>query len=606
MRGFFESKSTRTAWMVLLIIVLSQTAALVTEGERSEAFQSPSEHHPLGTDEIGRDILRSLIRGGANSITIGMVSGLAATILGTFLGLISGYLRGPADAFLMWLCNVFFLIPALPLMIVVAAFFRPGMGGIAVCIAILGWATTARVIRSGVLRVRGMPFVLTARSMGASHTYVMCRHVLPNVMELVGARASLSISGAMLTETSISFLGLGDPTRLSWGSILFKALSHGGVVKGYVWWYLPPIVLISLTIFGFTMFGTFSGNSRDRANRYVPARRRLCREDPKSSLPRRACVNATQSPLLLVRGLVVEFDNGPGGVSRVLDNVDLQVSEREKVAIVGETGSGKSVLLGAVMRLLRSDARISGRIWFRGTSIADCGEAEMRMLRGRRIAYVPQGMGNALNPVLKVIDQVAEPLLVHRKLDAKQARRRAEVVMRTAGLAEDELRARDYPYQYSGGMKQRALIAMALASEADMLLVDEPTKGLDARKKEKLLSAFSSLESKAVVVVTHDLEFARNCAEKVCVLFAGSIVEIAEAGTFFEAPLHPFSKALLAAGTTRGFAACSRPIRGFGEVGAEPGCAFRPACTEAFPACMYKPPLYDLKGRKVGCWRYIS
>ena len=607
MRG--GCKKTAGVSILFFLLLLPASAHMLRpffDAEPGIAFQPPSPDHPLGTDEIGRDILISLIQGARTSITVGFAAAFLATLAGTFVGIVSGYLRGPVDGLLMWLCNVFFLIPSLPLMIVIGAFFRPGMHGIIICIALLGWAATARVVRSKVLQVREMPFILTALSMGASHSYIMFRHVLPNVMELVLARASLSIAGAMLMEAGISFLGLGDPVHISWGTILYKAFSHGGIVNGYIWWYLPPILCISWTILGFTVIGLVFKEHPESKARYVPARGNM---DIRRN---RKCETAfiredrtiDEDVLLSVQGLNVDLDNGSGGVSRVLDGIDLQVKEHEKTAVIGETGSGKSVLLLTLIRLLPAHAGISGKILFRGTSILDCGEQEMRRLRGRRIAYVPQGAGNALNPVLRIVDQVAEPIAAHQGLRGKEAKNEARRLMQLAGLEEAESRGSDYPHRYSGGMIQRALIAMALAEDADLMLVDEPTKGLDAGKRKELQTLFQSLDKKAMLIVTHNLEFAENCTRKVVVMHAGRIVEVSDTLRFFEDPLHPFSRALIDALPARGLCAQPYDTAGYGKTVSESGCPFRPSCNTAFHLCNRKPPLFERDGRQVRCWRY--
>ncbi|MCL6611757.1 MAG: ABC transporter permease [Peptococcaceae bacterium] len=216
-------------------------------------YLPPGKGHPLGTNDIGQDLLSELVYGARVSLFIGFLAAFLATSAGAAIGLFVGYLRGAWDELCMRLADLFFLIPALPLVIVLVAYLKPGIWNIIVAIAILGWASTARVVRARVLQVREMPFVKSAKALGAGGLYIVLQHLLPNTMEVILAKASLAIAGAMLTEAGISFLGLGDPTQKSWGMMLHYAFSHGGVINGYWWWYLPPALCISLAVLGFVL-----------------------------------------------------------------------------------------------------------------------------------------------------------------------------------------------------------------------------------------------------------------------------------------------------------------------------------------------------------------
>ncbi|MBW2138610.1 MAG: ABC transporter ATP-binding protein [Deltaproteobacteria bacterium] len=308
--------------------------------------------------------------------------------------------------------------------------------------------------------------------------------------------------------------------------------------------------------------------------------------------------------LLLLKGLSVEFRNADKTI-QALDKIDLGIKEREKVAIVGETGSGKSVLLLALLRLLPANAQISGRIYYKGKDILEVTDDSMCQIRGCEIAYVPQGTGNALNPVLEIGSQVAEPLRVHSGLKKGPALERAVILLDQMGIEEAEQRIFDYPYQYSGGMKERALVAMALAGEADLILADEPTKGLDWGKREEILKIFQGLDSRTILTVTHDLWFAERFAQRVVVMYASRIVEVAPQETFFVRPLHPYSQALLAAQPSRGLQA----MTGYAPIRAEHtelGCLFRSRCNKAFQRCWEEPPLFKQDGHEIRCWLYAS
>ncbi|MGQ9498328.1 MAG: ABC transporter ATP-binding protein [Desulfotomaculales bacterium] len=288
-----------------------------------------------------------------------------------------------------------------------------------------------------------------------------------------------------------------------------------------------------------------------------------------------------------------------------MDRVDLEIKKGERVALVGETGSGKSVLLLAILRLLPAGARISGEVLFEGRNLLRLPERELCRARGRELGYIPQATGSALNPVLTIGIQVAEPLIVHLGFKKRPALAKAVSLLGHLGIPEAHKRAFEYPHQYSGGMKQRVLVAMGVVAEPQVLLADEPTKGMDWERREEILNLFQSLAGKTILTVTHDLWFAEKIAQKVAVMYAAQIVEVAPQAEFFRQPLHPYAQALLAALPSRGL----QPLAGYAPEHAsygEPGCRFRKRCPRAFHRCQAEPPLLEQNGRQVRCWLYVS
>jgi peptide/nickel transport system permease protein len=186
---------------------------------------------------------------------VGFFVAFVSVAIGTLVGLFSGYLRGAADEVLMGTTDIVLIIPALPLMIILAAHTSPSIWNIIIVIGALWWTSTARVVRSRVLQLREMPFVEAARSLGAGDGYIVFKHILPNTLQVILAKFILAVAGAMLTEASLSFLGLGDPLQKSWGMMLNYAFSRGGFINGYWWWYLPPGICISLAVLSFVLIG---------------------------------------------------------------------------------------------------------------------------------------------------------------------------------------------------------------------------------------------------------------------------------------------------------------------------------------------------------------
>ncbi len=225
-------------------------------------FTGPSGTHLLGTDDVGRDIFSELILGARVSLTVGFMAALLAVSIGVLVGLLAGFRRGYLDEILMGLTDVVLVIPALPLVILVSVYLGPGIWHTILVIGLVFWPSTARVIRSQVLSVRQSGYVESARALGASDSWLMRRHVLPNVLPMVLAKFVLTVAAAMLMEASLSFLGLGDPMAKSWGMMLHYAFARGGFIREMWWWYLPPGLCISLCILALTLisFGIEEGS----------------------------------------------------------------------------------------------------------------------------------------------------------------------------------------------------------------------------------------------------------------------------------------------------------------------------------------------------------
>ena len=241
--------------LFLLLAVFAPSIAPYDPWEPGRPFLTPSGTHPFGTNDIGQDIFSELIYSTRISLFVGFFAAFVSVAIGTLVGLFSGYLRGAADEVLMGTTDIVLIIPALPLMIILAAHTSPSIWNIIIVIGALWWTSTARVVRSRVLQLREMPFVEAARSLGAGDGYIVFKHILPNTLQVILAKFILAVAGAMLTEASLSFLGLGDPLQKSWGMMLNYAFSRGGFINGYWWWYLPPGICISLAVLSFVLIG---------------------------------------------------------------------------------------------------------------------------------------------------------------------------------------------------------------------------------------------------------------------------------------------------------------------------------------------------------------
>ncbi len=230
-------------------------------------YLKPSSEHILGTNDIGQDILSELIYGTRVSLLIGIVSAFVVTVIGTFIGIVSGFYGGLCDKLLMHFTSAAMAIPSLPLTIILVAYLGSSIWNIIIAICITAWTVTARLVRAKVLQLKEMPFIKIEQTLGAKQID-MFRHILPNIMDIVFIRGVLAVSGAMLTEAGLSFLGLGVIGQKSWGGILHYAFFRNGVINNYWWWYVPPIICISLCVLGFMLLSYYDTTTPNLKKRF--------------------------------------------------------------------------------------------------------------------------------------------------------------------------------------------------------------------------------------------------------------------------------------------------------------------------------------------------
>lgn len=247
--------------LILVFVVVAAVAPWLApydpRGLVGTPFLPPTGKHPLGTDQVGRDIYSELIWGARISLLVGTLASAFAVALGTTVGLLSGYYRGPPDSILMRVTDLFITLPNLPFMLILAALIGRSVWNIIFVIAITGWTGTARMVRSQTLSIKERPYVEAARSVGARDRHIVVRHILPNVFPLIFANAIIGIVDAILAESGLSFLGLGDPTKPSWGMILHYANEAGALATGRWWFIIPPGICIMLLAIGFA-FSSYS------------------------------------------------------------------------------------------------------------------------------------------------------------------------------------------------------------------------------------------------------------------------------------------------------------------------------------------------------------
>jgi peptide/nickel transport system ATP-binding protein len=310
-------------------------------------------------------------------------------------------------------------------------------------------------------------------------------------------------------------------------------------------------------------------------------------------------------PLLEVNNLQTHFRT-PDGVNRAVDGVSFQVGEGETLAVVGESGCGKSVTANSILRLIpEPPGKIAGSIRFRGVELLQLSDKEMRRVRGNDISMIFQEPMTSLNPVLTVGRQLGETVRLHQRVSRREADARAVEMLRLVGIPEAKRRLGEYPHQLSGGMRQRVMIAIALSCRPKLLIADEPTTALDVTIQAQILDLMKDLKSKvgaAIILITHDLGIVAEVAERVMVMYAGRKVEEAPVEKLFRTPRHPYTQGLFGAVPKLGSSLAGDATK-LAEIPGVvpslkqriPGCVFATRCSSANDLCRQSAPALELK-----------
>lgn len=585
---------------VLAAVLAPLLAAHDPIGPSGPPYAAPSPGLPLGTDDIGQDLFAQLLHGARISLAVGVLSAVLATVIGLGVAVAAGYFRGRVEGALMRLVDLTLAFPFLVLVIVLAAFLGRSLPVTVAVISSVLWATPARVLYSDVVKVRELGHVTAARAMGATPVRLLRRHVVPRLAPLAVSQFVRTANVAVFLESALAFLGLGDPTRVSWGSMLFFANSRSAfLTDAWLWWILPPGLALTGVLVGFAFLG-YAVEERADPRLSRPVRR------PPRRIGAAPPVQAADGPALAVRDLVVQYET-PAGPARAVAGVDLDVPRAAVVGLVGESGSGKSTLAMALLGLTRPPARVvSGRATLGGRDLGRALRSRIAPLRGREVALIPQAAMNALNPAYTAHRQVAESAALTRA-DPDAAAARATEVLELVGIPAQRHRA--YPHELSGGMRQRVVIAMAIANEPALLVADEPVTGLDVVTQARIVELLLELRTRmgmAVLLISHDLPLAATASDELLVMYAGRIVEAGPARQVTADPAHPYTVELL-----RGFPSLRGPREPPAALTGDPpdlvdpptGCRFHPRCPRRFDPCDdVDPPTFEVAdGRRAAC-----
>jgi peptide/nickel transport system permease protein len=568
-----------------------------------------SPGHPLGTDALGRDLLARLVWGSRVSLAVAGIATAVAALLGSLLGLMAGYLGGLTDTLAMRGVDVLMGFPYLLLVLAIIAALGPGLGNAMLAIALANLPFFARAVRGATVSVKDAPYVEAARMAGASQVTVLFGQVLPNVMPTILVMMTTTSGWMMLETAGLSFLGLGaQPPTADLGSLLgdgrqFMTLApHLAALPGLV----ILVLVIAVNLFGDglrdrldpRLGGTAGGSAARTPVDVAPA--------PAPAFEREG---GEATPLLTVRGLTLEF-SGADGPLRAVDGVDLDLFPGRALGLVGESGSGKSVTALALLSLVPAPGRVTaGSVHLDGDDLLHLPDRGLRRIRGGRMGYVAQDPAAALNPLLRVGYQVAEAVRAHAPLPASAARHRALELLAQVRLPRPRQLAGAYPHQLSRGMRQRAVIAAALAGDPELIIADEPTTALDVTTQAEVLALLDDLRRSrgaAMLFISHDLAVVSQVCDRALVMYAGRVVEVGPVTDLFDRPAHPYTQHLLACLPELGHADKALSVLP-GEPSREassPGCGFAPRCPRADSDCARTVPWREMgPGHRVRCLR---
>ncbi|MFB7933993.1 dipeptide/oligopeptide/nickel ABC transporter permease/ATP-binding protein [Streptomyces sp. NPDC056039] len=555
----------------------------------------------LGSDSLGRPVAARLLAAAGTTLSVAVPAVLCSLVIGSVWGMWAGYHGGWRESVSLRVADVILSFPSLLLAVVVLYVFSPSAASIVLVLAVARIPVYLRTARAEAAELRSRLFMDAARTFGTGSWAAIRRHVAPSVLPTLLTVAALDFCFVMLAESSLSFLGIGiQPPDVSWGLMV----AQGRQELQSAWWIaLFPGLAIVVTTVSATVLASWARLTTDPGQRW---REGLGR---RSRRPRTAgrggvgvgvgkdAVAGDAAGVLVVDGLSVDVHTPAGPVS-VVRGVSFAVRSGETLALLGESGCGKSMTAHAVAGLLDPVAEVvGGQVRLDGEDLLGLAARARRRLAGPGLAMVFQDALSALNPVHTVGAQLAEPFRIHEGMSRRAARARAVELMERVGIPEARSRADAYPHQFSGGMRQRLLIAMAVALRPKVLIADEPTTALDVTVQAQIMDLLGELRGEqrtALVLITHDLGLAAEHADRVAVMYAGTVVETGPVAEVFARPHHPYTRGLLdsvPAEQHQGSRLTSIPGSPPDPAEVPAGCAFRTRCPLARERCVTHLPV---------------
>ncbi|MGL5808870.1 MAG: dipeptide/oligopeptide/nickel ABC transporter permease/ATP-binding protein [Nocardioides sp.] len=554
------------------------------------SLEPPSSAHWLGTDQLGRDQLSRVIHAARASMSIAAVVLVVGFGIGVAVGAAAAFVGGAFDRIIAWLVETTLSLPSMVLALAFLGIRGNSVENLTLALSLLTWASYARIARGAVLSYRSSTAAESLVGLGAHPLRIIGLHVIPRAARPALVFASTEVGGVVLITAGLSFLGLGvAPPTPEWGQMLIESRPY----LSTAWWLsVPPGVAITLVVLSSNLLSEHFGISPELRAWRLSSRSRSRTQAIVPPVPEK------EQSLLRVTRLYVGFDT-PAGTVHAVRGVDFEVRTGEVLAVVGESGSGKTASVLAPLGLSGDFAHVSGSVRIGGQELIGASEALLRDVRGARIAVAFQDPYTTLNPLRTIGAQVGEAM---RRPESDSTRRDQVIELLAAvGLERPRDQMDRYPHELSGGMRQRVLIAAALASEPELLVADEPTTALDVTLQAEILALLRRLvreRNLALVLISHDLAVVAEVADRILVMYRGKVMEQASAIAVMGAAAHPYTQALWQSVPQIGKPPGTRFLT-LPDDPATPkaqGCAFAARCPVSESACLTG----EIRPQKIG------
>jgi ABC-type dipeptide/oligopeptide/nickel transport system ATPase component/ABC-type dipeptide/oligopeptide/nickel transport system permease subunit len=561
-RRFLKNPVGITSLAVLVLIVLAAIfAPLLTSYDPNgvsvlSILQGPGAGHLLGTDGAGRDVWARLLFGARFTLAGALLATVVAAVLGIASGLIAGYYGKWFEAASSWFTTLLMALPGIVVLLAARAVLGPSLWTVMIIFGVLLIPAFYRLVFAAVSGVRNELFVDAARVSGVSDFRIIARHILTVVRAPIILQASIVFGIAIAVQVGLDFLGFGDQTIPTWGNILNDGFTNLYRDPQLVIWPGLAIVItgVALTLFANALRDELEHSARPSRRRRAAAATAAAVTAAAKPAPVSSTIvhdepeAATEAPLLHIEGLAVGYPQPDGSVTRVVDDVSLNIRRGEVHGLIGESGSGKTQTAWSVLGLLPSGGEVlEGSIRFAGEDLSKVPGAKMQDIRGGRIAYIPQEPMSNLDPSFTIGSQLTEPMRIKLGVSKAEAKARALKLLGQVGIPSPERTFASYPHELSGGMAQRVLIAGAVSCEPDLVIADEPTTALDVTIQAEILDLLRDLQQElgvTILIVTHNFGVVADLCDQVSVMQKGRIVETGPGRSLFANPQHPYTRSL--------------------------------------------------------------